>query len=1134
MADPVIIDMTESEFNRIYGGGSGSTPAPTPVGASPSIAPVAPMMAPQQSGGMVQPIIIDMPESEYRMRFGTMGENALQGIKDIPSSIMSIPENLYGVAKGTAGALSTMSAGGEVAPSDKMALRNLGSLAGGTAGGLAGAKAGALMGTPLGPWGMAAGGLAGGAVGGALGLLGVDWAAEQAGVDAPRTTQERLNSLAYNTTQGFGSDLALRGAGKVARDVTVPFAKITTKSGQEAAAANVMDRVYGPGAISQIDNAQQALKGDPLGQLRPTAELVGTEGAAQLQKQLEMEGFGGPIGEKNIVREAARKAQLESMAPDTARIEDVQQTVSSNIDNLRYEARAADAQLPSSIDPVVAGSVLRELAEKQRGISREGVQGAFAAIPDSEVKRFAPSADLQTSLGRLKEYFGPGSEGAPKDVQRMVETLNPELKPVPQVDATTRMLQEIQGVTPKESSPLLNLDYLQRLRRWAGEEANQYFNKGENRAGSVAQAVVNDIDAGLEQAVKDGTMPKAQADAYRGALKAHKEMMDTFDLGPTGRILQRGQGTTGYNIEPTNVGRQFWNSNAEAMKSFDRALGGDAAAAEVLSRDAITDFRQAITGMDGKIAPSKVKGWIDDHSAFLDAFPEIKTKVNKIFDNEAAAAAAEKGFKKFAEANPEQAASVLLSGPNSISKVRALKKELGNNPDLLDGVRRGTIDTLTTNLYSIADLKAKPSALKRFMDKNGGAMRELFSPDQMKVLEQIYDDFGSEVRLEESAARASRGQSATAQKTNLAAKLKDQIMDEFGIAGKVISQGSAMGGVLGGVAGSGAGWTGSTLGVAAGGYLGKQVSKLAERAQNAALATLAKAAADPEFAKLLLSKATPDRMSAAMKILNPKLSPIRSLLVTGALITRQDSAKAAQSLANMIAPAMQSYQAIPQQMRDLASAVMQNPSAVPTEAPPIIGGAAQRTSTAGDVSIDGGAVDPRLIDAMAMVESSNNPNAVGPRTRYGQAKGRLQLLDSTGKELFKKLGLSGKYDPFNAEQNTTIATAYMGQLADRYDGSIPLALAAYNYGMGNLDNAIARIGQSGPREIQEFLEQEVKNRMRAGQSQAVAKRAAAAALIDTYGPTVLNRYLPKETRNYISKILSIYESGTETPQQMRA
>jgi hypothetical protein len=101
-------------------------------------------------------------------------------------------------------------------------------------------------------------------------------------------------------------------------------------------------------------------------------------------------------------------------------------------------------------------------------------------------------------------------------------------------------------------------------------------------------------------------------------------------------------------------------------------------------------------------------------------------------------------------------------------------------------------------------------------------------------------------------------------------------------------------------------------------------------------------------------------------------------------------------------------------------------------------------------------VMPHLFKA----ESSNNPKAVGPETKYGTAKGLGQLLDKTGREWHQKLGLPGKYDPFNEEQNATISAAYYDWLLGQFKGDPKLALAAYNYGIGNVKNKMKTWGNS--------------------------------------------------------------------------
>jgi len=42
-------------------------------------------------------------------------------------------------------------------------------------------------------------------------------------------------------------------------------------------------------------------------------------------------------------------------------------------------------------------------------------------------------------------------------------------------------------------------------------------------------------------------------------------------------------------------------------------------------------------------------------------------------------------------------------------------------------------------------------------------------------------------------------------------------------------------------------------------------------------------------------------------------------------------------------------------------------------------------------------------------------------------------------------------DAFDPEQNIQAGSRYLKRLMDRYDGNTKLALAAYNWGMGNLE-----------------------------------------------------------------------------------
>lgn len=85
-------------------------------------------------------------------------------------------------------------------------------------------------------------------------------------------------------------------------------------------------------------------------------------------------------------------------------------------------------------------------------------------------------------------------------------------------------------------------------------------------------------------------------------------------------------------------------------------------------------------------------------------------------------------------------------------------------------------------------------------------------------------------------------------------------------------------------------------------------------------------------------------------------------------------------------------------------------------------------------------LDPRLFAAQINQESRFDPKAV---SKAG-AQGLGQLMPGTARDL-------GVTDPFDPAQNLDASARYMRQLMDRYDGDTDRALAAYNWGMGNVD-----------------------------------------------------------------------------------
>ena len=82
---------------------------------------------------------------------------------------------------------------------------------------------------------------------------------------------------------------------------------------------------------------------------------------------------------------------------------------------------------------------------------------------------------------------------------------------------------------------------------------------------------------------------------------------------------------------------------------------------------------------------------------------------------------------------------------------------------------------------------------------------------------------------------------------------------------------------------------------------------------------------------------------------------------------------------------------------------------------------------------------PGLLDSIWVQESSRGKHMLSP----AGAKGHFGLMDATAKEY-------GVQDPNNLEQSAGGAAAKLSRLLKSYGGNLDLALAAYNWGEGNL------------------------------------------------------------------------------------
>jgi soluble lytic murein transglycosylase len=97
-----------------------------------------------------------------------------------------------------------------------------------------------------------------------------------------------------------------------------------------------------------------------------------------------------------------------------------------------------------------------------------------------------------------------------------------------------------------------------------------------------------------------------------------------------------------------------------------------------------------------------------------------------------------------------------------------------------------------------------------------------------------------------------------------------------------------------------------------------------------------------------------------------------------------------------------------------------------------------------------------LAHGISRQESSFDPYAIS----HAGARGMMQLMTGTAREQAGKLGVG--FDSYkllsDPSYNVMIGSAYFQRLLNTWNGSVPLAVAAYNAGSGNVSKWIRQYG----------------------------------------------------------------------------
>lgn len=131
---------------------------------------------------------------------------------------------------------------------------------------------------------------------------------------------------------------------------------------------------------------------------------------------------------------------------------------------------------------------------------------------------------------------------------------------------------------------------------------------------------------------------------------------------------------------------------------------------------------------------------------------------------------------------------------------------------------------------------------------------------------------------------------------------------------------------------------------------------------------------------------------------------------------------------------------------------------------------------------------PGLAPAVEWAESGNNPNAINPRTG---AAGPMQIMEATSRDPGFGVAAIPPGQIMDPDVNRRFGQQYLGAMIKRY-GDTDTALAAYNWGPGNVDKWIAAGGDPNalPAETQNYIAK-VKSRLPSQQMAAGPMQYAA-------------------------------------------
>jgi len=394
-----------------------------------------------------------------------------------------------------------------------------------------------------------------------------------------------------------------------------------------------------------------------------------------------------------------------------------------------------------------------------------------------------------------------------------------------------------------------------------------------------------------------GTADPALAARYRAAKAATLDQKQRFNQGPVGPVLQSGPRGAPFATMDSGVGDRLFvpgPKGGETIAAFQRA-GGD------LNRlqDYITwNLRQAAV-RNGELDPAAYDRWANKYGPALQALPPeitapfyraaeaarnvgeaqvthdatIQTAQDFLDQQSANRMTAIKEannseLKAWLKDQDPQKAIAQTIGDQGAFKALVARAKSAPSPNILESLRQNTMDYILGKAQGAQigvgtdEALLKGDTLRKLVDANRGSLSALYTPEQMKVLDNVVAD----IQRQNQVAGASKLPFGSNTPQDLANKTKygNEATTLDHLVNEVV--GTAVGAAAAGPAGA-----------VGGGMLARFAGRIGGSGLKKVDALIARAVLDPEFGQVLLKAVGPKGPPPiVMNRLNARLAAVLS------------------------------------------------------------------------------------------------------------------------------------------------------------------------------------------------------------------------------------------------------------------